>query len=258
MTYQDEVRNAARAIDTGAPENRLEGPARVPRLEENLEENQHTSLEQVRDFVTDNPGPSLLFAAGLAWLFVNHERRNPRAIRSRVSEVGSSTKENLRDAGSSASSALSDARTSAAERAEQARLAARERAERAREAARRRRRKLQERYQETLQTNPLALGAAAIATGLAIGLMLPSTRRENELMGEVRDSMLDQARQIAREAQQAATRTLETAKDVAQEEIDHVAGELKEAASEVAEETRQAAETELDKAREKRQNSEIE
>jgi ElaB/YqjD/DUF883 family membrane-anchored ribosome-binding protein len=48
-----------------------------------------------------------------------------------------------------------------------------------------------------LADNPLAVGAAALALGAVIGLMLPSTRRENEMMGPYRDQVSEKAQAVA-------------------------------------------------------------
>jgi ElaB/YqjD/DUF883 family membrane-anchored ribosome-binding protein len=47
---------------------------------------------------------------------------------------------------------------------------------------------------------PLAVAAAAAALGVLAGLLLPGTRREDELLGERRDGLLDSARQAGRDA----------------------------------------------------------
>jgi hypothetical protein len=44
------------------------------------------------------------------------------------------------------------------------------------------------------EENPLAVGAGALAAGVAIGLLLPSTQREDELLGTTRDNLLDEVR----------------------------------------------------------------
>lgn len=54
-------------------------------------------------------------------------------------------------------------------------------------------------FQNTLETNPLAVGAVAVAAGAAIGLMLPITQKEDELMGEARDRLFNQAQDMAKE-----------------------------------------------------------
>jgi|SoiMetStandDraft_5_1073268.scaffolds.fasta_scaffold30751_2 ElaB/YqjD/DUF883 family membrane-anchored ribosome-binding protein len=40
--------------------------------------------------------------------------------------------------------------------------------------------------------NPLAIGAVALAAGVGVGLLLPSTQREDELLGATRDRMLSE------------------------------------------------------------------
>jgi vacuolar-type H+-ATPase subunit H len=68
--------------------------------------------------------------------------------------------------------------------------------------------------QQMLDDSPLALGGLALATGAAIGLLLPTTQSENQLMGQARDRVLQQAK--------------ETAKDV-QPKVEHVIGDAKNA-----------------------------
>jgi hypothetical protein len=48
--------------------------------------------------------------------------------------------------------------------------------------------------------NPLAVGAAAVAVGAAVGLALPRTRIEKEYMGEASEKLVDRAQQVARDA----------------------------------------------------------
>lgn len=49
---------------------------------------------------------------------------------------------------------------------------------------------IQEKYEYYLEENPLAIGAVALAVGAAIGFSIPSTRYENELVGEVRENLM--------------------------------------------------------------------
>jgi ElaB/YqjD/DUF883 family membrane-anchored ribosome-binding protein len=82
------------------------------------------------------------------------------------------------------------------------------------------------RFDQTLYENPLAVSAAAVALGLAVGLSLPETPVEDRLMGEARDSVMEKAQsaaqdtmqkvgQVAQQVQQSAT---DTAKDAAQKQ----------------------------------------
>jgi ElaB/YqjD/DUF883 family membrane-anchored ribosome-binding protein len=54
--------------------------------------------------------------------------------------------------------------------------------------------------QRLVYENPLAVGAAAVAVGAAVGLVLPATRVEQEYMGEASEKLMDKAQQAAREA----------------------------------------------------------
>jgi hypothetical protein len=54
--------------------------------------------------------------------------------------------------------------------------------------------------QRLVRENPLAAAAMAAAMGATVGLALPETRRENELMGEARDSAVNRVQEAARGA----------------------------------------------------------
>lgn len=60
-------------------------------------------------------------------------------------------------------------------------------------------RRVQDQYERSLQENPLAVGAVALAAGAAVGLMLPSTRVEDRLMGETRENLTQKAEEAARD-----------------------------------------------------------
>lgn len=57
--------------------------------------------------------------------------------------------------------------------------------------------RLEDRVQSALYSNPLAVGAVTLALGTAVGLALPQTERENRLMGEARDNLVDRAQEVA-------------------------------------------------------------
>lgn len=79
-------------------------------------------------------------------------------------------------------------------------------------------------FQQALHTNPLAVGVAAVAIGAAIGLSIPETEKENQLMGETRDEVMQQAQQTvqqkAQQVQTVAQEAVGAAKDKAQESAD--------------------------------------
>lgn len=55
-----------------------------------------------------------------------------------------------------------------------------------------------------LQENPLAFGAIAVAVGTAVGMALPATRKEQEVLGPARDQLIDRAEQTATQALSSA------------------------------------------------------
>lgn len=91
-------------------------------------------------------------------------------------------------------------------------------------------RQAKSRFDDTLQENPLALGAVVVAAGIAVGLSLPETPWEDQLMGETRDSVMQKA-------QGAAQETMEKVQQVAQQ----VQEPAKQAVQQVKETTTQAA-----------------
>jgi ElaB/YqjD/DUF883 family membrane-anchored ribosome-binding protein len=73
-------------------------------------------------------------------------------------------------------------------------------------------------FQQTLQENPLALGALAAGVGAAVAFIVPGTSKENEALGETRDNLVERGKQSARETRQRAQRVAEEARSSAEEE----------------------------------------
>jgi hypothetical protein len=61
-------------------------------------------------------------------------------------------------------------------------------------------RRAQLQFNDVLRTSPLALGAAAAVIGAVVGMAVPQTDAENEWMGDARDSVVEQARDLASDA----------------------------------------------------------
>ncbi len=90
--------------------------------------------------------------------------------------------------------------------------------------------------------NPLGLAIGGAAVGFVVGLLAPSTRIEDERMGEVADQVkgtlkdtgqeaLERGKQVAQEATQTAK---ETASERAREQSQEMASTLRESAQDVA------------------------
>lgn len=73
-------------------------------------------------------------------------------------------------------------------------------------------------FQQMMRESPLVVGGLALAAGLAIGLALPATDSEDELMGGARDSFMEQAKETAQDTQQKLQQVAQEAGKTAQEE----------------------------------------
>jgi ElaB/YqjD/DUF883 family membrane-anchored ribosome-binding protein len=134
-----------------------------------------------------HPLPATLTGIGLAWLMaVGSKPAQPSASASEGPSLGErmqSAKERVR---------------SAKERMESGVDSARLQVQRARGG-----------WDYMVREQPLALGAVGLAIGALVAAMAPRTRQEDELMGETRDRLLDDAKRAGSEkleqAKQAAT-----------------------------------------------------
>ena len=68
-----------------------------------------------------------------------------------------------------------------------------------------------------LQEQPLLLGAIGVTLGAALGMLLPSSRYEREMLGEVREGLRDTASETVRDMRDRAVRVAETVVDTAKE-----------------------------------------
>jgi gas vesicle protein len=86
------------------------------------------------------------------------------------------------------------------------------------------------RAKSVAQENPLGLAVGAVAVGFLAGTLIPSTRVEDEKLGEMSDDVIERAKQTGQEAlergKQVAQDAAETAKDSGREHAE----ELKETA----------------------------
>jgi hypothetical protein len=97
--------------------------------------------------------------------------------------------------------------------------------------------------------NPLGLAVGAVALGFLAGLVVPSTRVENERLGPVADQVKDKVKETGQEAldrgkqvaQEVASTATETAKEKTQEHGQGLADSAKESAQDVRSEARQGS-----------------
>ena len=94
------------------------------------------------------------------------------------------------------------------------------------------------------EDNPLGLAIGGVAVGFLIGLIVPSTRVEDERLGEASDQVKQAARDTGQEAvergkrvaQEAGQAAMETAREKGSEESDELSSTLRDNVQQVASE----------------------
>ncbi len=121
----------------------------------------------------------------------------------------------------------------AQQKAQGAQREAKQKTEQARREAQQRAKQAKRGFSKLLDEQPLVVGLAAALIGILVGLAFPSTRRENEMMGEVSDSTIERAKEVAQ-------KTFETAKETVKEEAQNqglTPDTLRQKAQDVAQKT---------------------
>jgi gas vesicle protein len=97
------------------------------------------------------------------------------------------------------------------------------------------------------QENPLGLALGAVGLGFLVGMLIPSSKVEDEKIGPVADQVKDKARETGEEAvergKEVAQQAAQSAKETAQEAGREQAEGLKSSVQEKAEETQQTGST---------------
>lgn len=199
--------------------------------------------------IRQNPLPAALTGIGLGWLLVNARKQSAerphyrgeayyyppnrnhpdtydRPIRYEEREPnGHSADEALHRAQSKVGDAASKTQTRVSETASQAQdkagqiaNRAQDRASRLGDQARNQAQRASGGFQRMLRENPLTVGALGVGVGAAVGLAIPETAKENEVMGEARDTVVEKAQEKAQEAQQKVQRVAEEAQSAVQQE----------------------------------------
>ena len=187
-----------------------------------------------------NPLPAALTGIGLTWLFVNARRGS--SSQPRYQDTGYAYgyppryEERGGPSGPSAGQALERGRARVGETAGQAQdkvgqVASRtqdkagqvvgqaqDRVGRLGDQARYQARRASSGFQRMLRENPLTVGALAVGLGAGVGLAVPQTTKEHEVMGEARDNLVETAQEKAQDAQEKVQRVAEEAQGAAQQE----------------------------------------
>ena len=218
------------------------------------------------EFVRENPLPVAAVGLGVTWLFTLRTRSEVSGDRmARFAYTGPERREpdgrtslgrrlvdraaRVREKVSGAAAEVSEQAGDLADRAGEVVDRVHERADDLGTAAKRRVQEQTERarggLEQMMEENPLALVAGAAILGLALGLVLPETRREQRLMGARRDQLVDRVQTAAERVKDAAVEAgqevSQTVKDEAANRAPEIKDSLKDAAATVGQQVKESA-----------------
>ncbi len=218
----------------------------------NVGEQARRTSSRLVEVIRENPLPVIAVGAGVTWLLTQRSRSDVSGDRmARYAYTGPERrqgvgiKERVGSAVSGVKESVSEAAGGVAERAGELKEQAGERIGDWGNQARSQSQRLKTNLEHAAEDNPLALAVGAAVVGLALGLLLPGTRRENELMGPARDQLVDRAEETVERAKDAAVEAGREVKETVKSEIQQHKPEMKEIVEEagqtVKEQVKQSA-----------------
>jgi gas vesicle protein len=194
------------------------------------------------EVIRENPLPVIAVGAGVTWLLTQRSRSDvsgnrmaryaytgPERRQGDGWQSGGSIKGRVGSAASGVKDTVSEAASGVAERAGELKDRAEEKFGELGGQARIQTRRIKTNLQHHAETNPLAVAIGAVVAGLALGLLLPGTQREDDLMGPARDKLVDRAEQTAERVKDAAVEAGREVKETVKAEIEQHTPEIKEA-----------------------------
>lgn len=144
-------------------------------------------------------------------------------VRDRVTGIGETVRDTTSDVAYSARERVSNVADRAGETASDVADRARHLAHNMGDGTRQRMHMATDRFDQTLNDNPVAIGVVAMAVGMAAGLAIPESRREREMMGQYRDQLADRVRDTVEDTrervQNVAERVVDETKEVARDAV---------------------------------------
>lgn len=191
---------------------------RVQHMASNTKDRMAETSRDLAQTIRDNPLPAAMAAAGIGWLLLSRSERQPSPYRdngpadrnpygadnerSGVKEMASGVTEKVQEFGEKAHDAADRVMDKAHDVTRRVVDSAKSTGERisdttdsAMHQVRDKTRRATQRVEGQYQENPMALGAVALALGLAIGMSAPRTRKEVAMVGDASDRLMDKARE---------------------------------------------------------------
>jgi hypothetical protein len=112
-------------------------------------------------------------------------------------------------------------------------------------------------FWQMLEENPLMVGAATLALGVIAGLSIPSTRKEDELMGETRDRLVDEIKEVGQETLEKGRHVAEAVADKVKEEAGNQGLTPQSAVGNVVDKVKTVAQEAVNTAKEEARNQNL-
>ena len=221
----------------------------------NVGESARHTGSRMMDFVYENTSLVAAMGLGAVWLiqqrnksevsgdrmarfaYTGPERRRPGLmgkLADRAGQVGHSVKESVSSAASAVGERASDLGDQAGEltgrtreRVGELNEGVRQRARDLGYSAKYRGRQARGGIERMVEENPLAVAAGVTVLGLACGLLVPESEREQRLMGPARDDLVNRAQETARRVKDAAVEAGQELRESVREEVSERAPEVK-------------------------------
>lgn len=181
--------------------------------------------------IRENPLPAALAGIGLGWLIyksrehVSNKQSYTTGYGARTlsyPQQGPSVKVRMQDTASQVTDQAQQVASQAGDKVQQAASQLQDSASQIADQAQYQAQRARSWLERSWDENPLPLGALALTAGAVIGLSLPATQAENQLMGSTRDNLMQKAQDTAQDTvqkvQAVAQEATDAAKDAAQQE----------------------------------------
>ena len=180
------------------------------------------------DTVENNPVPVTLIGLGIGWLMMSgsrdsypiHTGGTSSGIGQRVGAASSGAADRARQMMQGVRERSGETRERMGEATQSARYRMEDAADRMRHQVRSQSGRAKDTFTYMRDEQPLILGVLGFALGAALGVGLPATHREDELMGDLRDESLHRAREAGKEQLEKAQHVATAASEAAHEQAD--------------------------------------
>jgi uncharacterized protein YjbJ (UPF0337 family) len=163
--------------------------------------------------IRENPIPAAIAGASLAWLLTSKNSSAQKTLRyagNVAGNVSSTAGEAVGSAAGAAGDTVSNITGAAGDAVGTVASTVKEQGQQA-----------QSQLHRLLLDNPLAVGAAAVAIGAVVGLAVPETPQEHQLMGQARDALFEKAQTVAQDTLGKVQQVTQEAGNAIQQEAEY-------------------------------------